>query len=224
MWLWGLAVSAGLVFLFAAVSLVPVYIDLRITKNNRDDEVLIAMRTVWGLVYHEFRIPIISVHKANPYDATITLKSEQRESKGQRKINQRRSLSLRNLINPRSKHKKPFFHKSKIRSRKEFIRYLIRHTQLEHFHWTTKIGTKDPALTGMLVGALWAAKGVVISKVNSLLSVPADYSVNITPVYGSKLLHTDFTCILRTSLSHIIVASLKLAWNLRFFRTKGAQQ
>lgn len=83
--------------------------------------------------------------------------------------------------------------------------------QTEELHWVTRVGAGDAALTGMLCGLLWGAKGVVFGLLAERMAFTARPHVMVQPDFESVAFRTTFRCILRVRLRDIIRAGLGLS-------------
>lgn len=90
----------------------------------------------------------------------------------------------------------------------------LKKTKVDEFTWESTIGLQDADKTGLLSGSLWALKGIVISLLSSIARLKS-YQINVTPNFQYYEIKSQFRCILRIRIVHIIRISIE-RWLLKF--------
>lgn len=74
----------------------------------------------------------------------------------------------------------------------------------DELSWVTRVGTGDPALTGVLSGLLWGFKGVAFGFLAERLSFSRRPVLQVLPDFESVAFRTTFRCIVRVRVGDII--------------------
>ena len=75
---------------------------------------------------------------------------------------------------------------------------------VEKIVWSTKIGLNDAAATGIITGALWTFKHMIISLIDNTTNADI-IELNITPVFSKSIFEIYFNCIIKIKLVNIII-------------------
>ncbi|SJZ63029.1 DUF2953 domain-containing protein [Selenihalanaerobacter shriftii] len=80
--------------------------------------------------------------------------------------------------------------------------------------WKTKFGIKDPAITGMMTGFVWAIKGIIYSFLNQKSKSMAQPDFEVKPNFNQvNELEIKFESIFSLWLGNIIITGLKIIFN-----------
>lgn len=215
MWLILLIILILVVILLTIVYFANFYLDFRLLRNNQDDHILIVIHSLWGLVYFKTTISLLDV-KLKSFVPTLSMSSQQYEKPDEMIAHDEADISITNI----DKLQKIL---EDIKNYRSFMRplapYIRKHVHCTKLHWHTQLGTEDPGLTAMLVGLIYAGKGVILSLGNSIMRFPPDCVVSVRPNYQQQFFHTDLTCIFKGRVGDIIIGKPKLIWHL--IRQKG---
>ena len=80
----------------------------------------------------------------------------------------------------------------------------IKKMDVEKIVWSTKIGLNDAAATGIITGALWTFKHMIISLIDNTTNADI-IELNITPVFSKSIFEIYFNCIIKIKLVNIII-------------------
>lgn len=72
--------------------------------------------------------------------------------------------------------------------------------------WKTKFGSEDAALTGALVGILWAFKSLLMNQLKRRIFSMGTLDIEVKPIFGSNQFEIDFQCIFSIRLGNVIKA------------------
>ncbi len=192
----------------------PISIRIQIKKDQRDDRIALSFKTLFGLIKYELEVPIvnwiISLHR----EPALEIDTKTKTNVGQ---------------NPESK-KKRFFDLKEIDHYQDKISHFVEHYYrvfiyiskkivFKSFQWKTTLGTGDAALTGTIIGVVWAIKGILVSILqNHIRCEEVDILVN--PNFQQQRFITNLDSIIHVKTGHIIIAALKLGL---VFITKGGE-
>lgn len=80
---------------------------------------------------------------------------------------------------------------------------------IDKLTWLSTIGLEEADKTGFYTGSLWAMKGIFLSLLTSKVKL-RDLQLNINPDFSHKVLSSQFSCILRIKIVHIIRIRISL--------------
>jgi len=88
--------------------------------------------------------------------------------------------------------------------------YLLDKVRLHRFTWQTEIGAGDPAQTGLLTGAAWSVKGLLLTVACRLLSTGGVRPVvKIKPNFEKVCFNTDLSCVFDVRIGYLLVTGFK---------------
>lgn len=89
--------------------------------------------------------------------------------------------------------------------------WLIEHIKCTRFIWKTRLGIGDAAATGIGGGLLWGIKGFLLSILKRTVDSEACMTeIDVTPVFNSEAIRTEFDCIFSLRTGYIIIACFRL--------------
>lgn len=206
----GQFVSVAFVFsvlLASAALLVPVELQVSYRRVHHDDHFYIEIRSVGGLIYHKFVIPVwdFRIDQLVPY---LRLRSETFESPDR----QTASLKHEHVVNNIERLREKF---DKLRRRwaqyRPVMELVLKHTHCTRFEWLTQFGLGDAALTGIGTGFVWMIKSFAIGLLHQYGHVDIRPHIQVRPDFRRTVLLTSFDCIFRVHLGDIMVVRLLLA-------------
>ncbi len=87
--------------------------------------------------------------------------------------------------------------------------YYFRRLKVEELTWISTIGLGEADQTGFYSGSLWAFKGMCMSFLSKKAKL-RDFRININPDFSNRILSSQFSCILRIRIVHIIPISISV--------------
>lgn len=72
------------------------------------------------------------------------------------------------------------------------------------FHWRTRVGSTDAAMTAWLTGSVWGLKGQITGYLQHRYTFHDRPALEITPIFGEAVLDTWIDCIFELKVGHII--------------------
>jgi len=180
----------------------PFYTYVRIIKKNDKEHMELGIIAIKGLIKLGFEVPFIDIIQlGDKYSIEF---GERLEGGNKEKdiISKTKKLTFDKLIKRFNKTKKmrEVFN--------AFFSYLIQKIQVKNITWKSNIGLDDAALTGIASGLFWMVKGLIVSFASNYKNTD-DINIDITPYFDKAVFETDFYCIIKLKLAHIIIASLK---------------
>ncbi len=204
---WVMAIILLLLLFLAITSLQRARLELEYWREGTDDRLLVNLRGPYGIVFQRMEIPLVELI-ATPAGPGITylrktqdaLHGEQQERKT--KILFRETGKLRALW----RKLQPMWH-----AYRPALRYLLRHVHMQALTWETRVGLEDAAQSGLLVGAIWALKGVLLTAAQELMQIDERRaSITVSPYFNHAYFSTYFHCIFTIRLAHVINVQWKL--------------
>lgn len=210
-WAWA-AGMIGVLIMILALSRVRIRITL--THQGENDEILLNLRALLGLVNVNYNIPMLQFKN---WAEGLELKMEKVNAKAHRLINdQKKKITA-----------------EKIKDAYENVQILLKHCF--HFHewlfgtvrrihctqlnWKTSVGIGDAHETAFLVGAIWGIKASIIGFLSRYIRIDIQPQLQVMPAFNQKLLLIEGVCTLQIRLWHILSAVFQLL--IRILKVKG---
>lgn len=108
------------------------------------------------------------------------------------------------IFKPDKSEDEDVFDLREIRYNYERYSRFLSYVHIEKLKWSTVFGIENPAYTALAVGGLWILKGNVLSSLCRLTGVKKAY-VKIQPDFISENKNSEFFCIAKTAIVHIII-------------------
>jgi hypothetical protein len=175
----------------------PIKIKLKTVRVNDDDNVLITVKTLYGIVNLKFEVPFL---KIVIIDNKLSLKYKAKvESNKTNRLLKRLSKTFTigdfNNIKRFYAYDPEFF----LRIKNYWFRNLI----IDDFSLNLKYGTSDAAFTALLYGTLWGIFGSVLAILNNNLRFHSK-DIVITPYFDRETFNIEFSCIIKFKFGDII--------------------
>lgn len=166
--------------------------------GNDNDQLLIHIKVLYGLIQKKIEVPVIKVDKQ---ETSVQFKVDETNSHEKGKITLDSVLeSMENVQQ---------FVQS-VRNVQPILRRFFKRMVVHEFIWRSLVGTSDAALTARLTGAIWTGKGFVQMFLYKFLSMRCVPVLEVTPSYHQKRSVTDLRCIVSISVGNAIITALKL--------------
>lgn len=201
--LYYILLTAVIIFL---ISMAPLKVKVKYLKKNDDDELVIKVFMIKWLVI-KIKFPFL---KMEHYLLKPHLKvTSQAEGIGSLLFAEDKERLLFPNIDKIPTLYKIFREKFKLY--KPSMLYLLRKTRFQDIRWQTSFGLEDPFRTGILTGAIWSVKNIIISKLDQLTQVSARKTkVQVVPCFTGANLSSYIYCIFDVRIGHIIITGLSL--------------
>ncbi|HWR09241.1 DUF2953 domain-containing protein [Sporomusa sp.] len=209
-------VLAAAVILLLMLSRINIYIELYVCRHNDDDHIAITLYALRPLLVYAIKIPVIEIVQYNdlpwitskiktPQGGTETyVAREQRFVKRMVEIFVKNPQKFRKLMRGVNRY---------IRLYRYYINSLVSSTHCEKLDLKAAYGFDDAACTGLAMGVVGAARGLLLTSLNTRLKLEAKPNINVTPVYGQSHFALEFKCILRIRLGKVITATIATLTN-----------
>jgi hypothetical protein len=184
-----------------------------------NDHLKLKFRAWFGLIRYTLDVPLIKIDDDSP---TIVVKEKVQKGAQEKQIQEdTKQYSADDLQNGINDWKKLLTHVFKLH---KIIRMFLKKVSIKNLEWHSVIGIGDAAHTGMITGALWAAKGSLIGLISHYILLKEMPKIIITPHFQQVVSQTRLTCIIQFRVGHAMLAGVKLVkfWKggLPHFKTK----
>ena len=199
------------VFLFIIATITVILILIILSKltasihyyhGNDNDQLLIHIKALYGLIHKKIEVPVIKVDKQ---DTSVQFKVD--ETNGTPSSNEKGKITLDSVMES-MENVQQFVHS--VRNVQPILKRFFKRLIVHEFVWKSLIGTSDAALTARLTGAIWTGKGFVQMFLYKYVSVRCVPVLEVTPFYHQKRSVTDLRCIVSISVGNAIITALKL--------------
>ncbi len=177
-------------------------IHVELLKNNHNDEIIIELKALFGLIKLKREYPLISLKIDEEVALEISEETEGNFKKGI--INEKnKKIELDNLVDKISSSMNLF------KRYKGVGDYAIKKISWKTLMWETEVGFEDAAATGLIVGLINILKTNVFVYIKNNEIGFKKISLNAIPNFNSKIIKITLNCIFRIKVGYIIIAGLK---------------
>lgn len=199
----GWVVVMGVSLLLLSALLAPFRVEIQLRKNSRED--YLALKYSLG-PWEFFQSRTVSLLDNLPSLLSYYLLDSDRD------------------LFPATKEKLPIpSHFTKVFSGQG----LLKKAGIRHLEWSTRVGTANPALTGIIAGSLWHLKHrlyrYLVEATAGVFDIPC---FTVVPDFQETTLELEFRCIFAFRGGHIITAAGRTVWLIlcSFFRGDKVEQ
>jgi hypothetical protein len=198
----------------AVISATVLHINMIFCHEKDNDYIQIQLKIWFGLIRYHIKIPFLKVDK-NPkmnqwnikYEAKVSKKNKEKTT-----AHTRKHLTPEELIEKIHKGKELL---KKVEDLQKIVKHFCQRISVDSLVWESAIGVKNAALTGILTGALWAAKGEFIGLLSKIVRLRAMPKLNVVPSFQATFTKTRLECMLHFRIGYAIIAGLKI---IRFWK------
>ena len=211
----GSTMEFGLTFIVATliivflISLSKIYIEVTYKRNDENDYVAVNVYALKKLISYTMQVPMVRiVEKSGEFKLESTVRTAVSQEKTDPLRDEKMIKKTDQLVkkHPRKiKHTIQKFHHYTKRYCK-IIEKLLKLVVCEKLYWKTKFGSEDAALTGALVGLLWAFKTLLMNQLKRRIFSTGTLDIEVKPIFGSNQFEIDFQCIFSIRLGNVIKA------------------
>lgn len=188
-----------LLFLFLTV----VRVRVSYSRRGRDDRFAVGVSALRGLIRYNFELPEIKIEKKKRWPAIMT-KTKVEQKDGDVLDKRENIISLPKFI------RTAFDIVNITRLYGKYIFELLKKVRLRRLTWHTEIGTGDSSQTGLLTGAVWGLKGIMLTAFCRILSpggaIPV---VEVRPSFDKACFNTVLDCAFEVRLGHLFITGIK---------------
>jgi hypothetical protein len=193
-----LYVLAVIIFLIILFLILPLYLNIEYRREAENDYLGIIISPFGGIMKFKIKVPFIDLGIEDS-KANIKLNEEIGEN-----IEFKQKIEFEQINNTFAKLMGAYY------EYKKGILYFKRKIKIIKLDWDTEVGIGDAALSAILVGNLWAVKGILISALSSHLKLN-NYRVNIVPDFNHTSLKVYINCIIGFKPGHTIIGAIKIS-------------
>lgn len=173
--------------------------------GNDNDHFKITIKAWGGILKYKVEVPVIKIDDNSPtIVAEEKVKTGPDENMKQQNTTQVDKNDIHNSIHD---FKQLLTH---IAGLHKIIRNFLKKVTLRNIEWHTMVGVSDAAATGVITGALWAAKGGVVGVLSHYMKLKEMPVMTITPSFQQTVSITSFKCMIQIRVGHAILAGIKL--------------
>ncbi len=187
----------------------PISINIKILKDKKNDELIVKLKLLYGLIKLKFEYPLFEVDLE---ENKINLKIQNDTNLDRGIINEENNKFSVTRLAEKIKEGKVILKKYK-----RLSTYIVDHTNWEYFSWVSQIGMENAACTGLLTGILDILKTNFIIYLKNIGVNFEDIKIKTIPNFDIISLNTRLNCIFNIKIGYIIIAGIKLL-KIRFIR------
>lgn len=196
--------------LFAVlVFFVPVEFRVEYHKKDRDDLLTVQLWCLWGLARCQAQVPVLT-HRVRDWGLALLAGAAPQRPRKERSGQRRWWAGAFRFFGGTLRWLRWY----RLVCRFEIIsRRFFKGIRCRKLYWVTRVGFADPAVTGMVVGLLWAGISAVVTRFYRNVTVLApNPQIRVEPSFGQPVLRLDFDCIISLRIGHIIITGVALLW------------
>jgi len=202
--------------LAALLYVMPIRIKLKTIRKDKDDLILVRVKTLYGIVNIKFEVPLLDIVFVNNKPA-LKYKAEiesNRTSKLWKKISKIFTVDDFNNI-------KKYFHHDPV-FLKMMKDYWSAKTSVYDFTFILKYGLSDAALSAVLYGLAWTVLGAIMAIAKNNLNLSIKHLI-ITPCFDKETFNVELSCIIKFKFGDIINTGI-MVFRRRIQRRKIKQE
>ena len=196
--------------LWYGLSRLTMYIELEYQRTAKDDNLVIKLYLLKGLVFYQLKMPIMEV----VYEKKeIWLESKLTAEKSAKTHTKEEMRTFKRLVLIYLKHPRKL--QRLIRLVKHFMRNYIQIMDkitsslcCEKFYLKTQLGFKDAEITGLSIGYLWFLKNLLLVRLSHKFCFKKQPVIKIVPSFKQAVVAVNFHCIFSIRVGNVINASL----------------
>jgi hypothetical protein len=198
-----------------AVLLSVIRFELWIKKHGKDDEVVLNIRMLYGLIRLHYELPILKLENLKK---GILIKVEKKNN-----IQKKEKGTTKARVD---KRKIDYWHREFIKlleatdSLLTWLKKTLSHISILKLDWSTNISAGDAAYTAIATGMIWSIKGSMTGWLSYHVGMRTPPKLFVVPVFDDKpQFSTEISCIAQISCGYAIYAGLVLM--VRVLKVKG---
>jgi hypothetical protein len=209
--MWGMILIALIAIIVYTVLISNVKVRLKYIRSEADDEAVLTVIALYGLVYLHYRVPTV---KLKGMFHGVHFRVEKPETGGETALEE--MLSRKEMM----RYYKHF---------KVLVRYMANYREwlsdtLSHFcvskvRWRTKIGAGDAPETAVATGIAWSVKSSVLAQFLRFFRLDARPEIAVDPDFNHMSFRTEAELHMHVRAYRLLVSVVMLL--LRILREKG---
>lgn len=171
-------------------------------RDNEDDNITVSFYTLKELLKYKFEVPLIDVNTEGVEYRLVRERGKKDTATGEKKKRTGFIQFMQKVFHMWTSYK------NNIETVSRIMCFVKKYVTFDEFRLRVREGTGDAAATGMVNGLLWAASGLVITRLFKTFRTKSKKfksDVDIEPDYEMKDFNVDLYCIFHTRLVHIIL-------------------
>ncbi|MCC5464375.1 DUF2953 domain-containing protein [Pelosinus baikalensis] len=205
----------GLTFIVATLIIVflisfsKIYIEVTYKRNDENDYVAVNVYALKKLISYTMQVPMVRiVEKSGEFKLESTVRTAVSQEKTDPLRDEKMIKKTDQLVKKHPRKIKYTIQKFHHYTKKycKIIEKLLKLVVCEKLYWKTKFGSEDAALTGALVGLLWAFKTLLMNQLKRRIFSIGTLDIEVKPIFGSNQFEIDFQCIFSIRLGNVIKA------------------
>lgn len=173
--------------------------------GNDNDHLTMTFKAWGGLITYKIEVPVIKIDDDSP---TLVAETKVKTGKDETVKNEKtEQIDHNDMLNSLRDFKQLLTHIAGLHT---IVRKFLKKITVSQVKWHSLVGVGDAAATGVLTGALWAAKGGIIGVLSHYMKLKEMPVMSITPSFQYAVSQTSFSCIFKVRVGHAILAGIKL--------------
>ncbi|WP_181884559.1 DUF2953 domain-containing protein [Neobacillus piezotolerans] len=198
---WIVAIITCVILLASILFLLKITVTARFRSHGGQKELTIECKAFFGLLKYKKTFNDFSGLFAETPDDTIKKEKEAVKEKTEEKRNP--DSLLKGIKNGKETVEK-------LLQAHQDVKGFLKTVAIRRFEWYTAAGAGDAALTGIIAGAIWAAKGMIIGLLSETMKLKTSPAIVVTPYFQYTVSATMLSCMFTFRAGKAISAGMKI--------------
>lgn len=217
MWIF-LIIVFVLVLLVAAVLLSKIHMDVWMSKQGKNDQVVFNIKMLYGLIRFNYELPMM---KFENMKKGLVIKVEKRKSVGSTRAEDSETHVNKRKIDFWLRE----FHEilEATESFKIWMKRTLSRLSIVNLTWSTNFSVGDAASTAIVTGLIWSTKTFIVGWLSYQVRMKSYPQLFVVPVFDDRpQFYTEMSCTAYISCGYALYAGLVLMG--RVLKVKGGMK
>ncbi|MHA0855502.1 DUF2953 domain-containing protein [Paenibacillus sp. CMAA1364] len=208
-------ISIVILMVFIVILLSKIKVDIWVRKNGKDDEVMIHMKLLYGVIKLHYEIPVV---RMNNLEEGVSLEVNKKTKPSQTEEQHDKTEVDKKKVDEWISR----FHEilEATLFLKVWLRRTFAHLNITKLEWATQFSVGDAAYTAVASGIVWSTKTFLMGWLSSHVRMKITPRLFVVPAYDDRVhLSSEISCIVQISCGYAIYAGLVLM--VRVLKVKG---
>jgi hypothetical protein len=202
-------VAAAVVVLIIILLSSSVRCRLSVNHENSEDEIIIHVDAVFGLVKKRIAVPIITFK--NFYERMETKAEYMDEPQHQLGAEPKKATDKHAIKNGFQKARELLAHCSQFN---KWLTDTLAHVRCTRLFWKTEVGVGDAAETALTTGMIWGLKTSLLGVVFRFIKLAARPQLHVAPFFNETKFSTQLLILAQIRFFYIVVAGIRLLYRI----------
>lgn len=208
-----MTITIVVAIVIAVIAIVPLRFRVHFCRKGEDDFLSVTWQVIPGIWGLTMEIPFLKVTSGSIWPVIKVIGHIEGE-KGAPVLEKEESIKFDwPMIKMILDHWSQIL--EKLKRLRKLLLWILHRISIRKLHWTTEVGTGEPAETGMLVGILSTTQTRIYRWFQKFPRVvPQNANIQVIPNFNKSVIALDIHCIFDVPCGHIIIVTIKAIYLL----------